>query len=363
MRKIYVFGVDHVIGKLKYFYDFAKFKGVKTTYFTTDNSKISENFSFDGDIVFLKNKFIYFFKILYFLIFKRPSHIELFYDHVLIAFFVAFFCNLFSIPVVSVCRGTEILEWKTHKNIRKIIMKFCLKTSKAVFIKELYMRKVIERHNICDSSKLVDIHNAVSDDFFNTNLFNPDSKNIVFINSFKEWRNIDLLISSFSRVLEVESNLELYLMGSTLNDNNYSPSSNDYEKRLISLVNDLNLKDRVHFIPFQPEPWLNFSDVLLYVLPADIVWLNNSLLEAMAQSIPCIIADVDGAHKILEHKHSGFITSRSVNGLADIIIDAVSNKDELINISKAASIKARDDFSITKAFDLIYLEYIRRVWK
>lgn len=78
MRRILVVGIDHVIGKLLYFYeDMTKRHGLDVFYVTADSSGISSQYVNDAQILIgncLQRGLI----LLRQIIFKRPAHVEIY---------------------------------------------------------------------------------------------------------------------------------------------------------------------------------------------------------------------------------------------------------------------------------------------
>ena len=83
------------------------------------------------------------------------------------------------------------------------------------------------------------------------------------------------------------------------------------------------------------------------MLPADIVYLNFSLLEAMSYGVVPIVSDVDGAREIVDDGVDGFVISHSKGALFNTMVQVLSlSSDKYEEMSRCARQKVIDRFSI-----------------
>jgi glycosyltransferase involved in cell wall biosynthesis len=98
--------------------------------------------------------------------------------------------------------------------------------------------------------------------------------------------------------------------------------------------------------PFQP-PQKYFLKSKFFVLPADIVYLNFALLEAMAHGVVPIVSDVEGARNIVEDGVSGLVAPHSREGLLRAMTRAKHlTKNDYECISANARLRVINQFSI-----------------
>lgn len=108
------------------------------------------------------------------------------------------------------------------------------------------------------------------------------------------------------------------------------------------------------------EPSGLYRRARFFVLPSEIVFCNNALLEAMAHGVVPLVSDVEGARRIVEHGVEGFVFPHSRDGLRDAMRDALRlPAAEYATMSRAAAAKARDAFGIEQWCDRVAQEYAR----
>jgi glycosyltransferase involved in cell wall biosynthesis len=109
------------------------------------------------------------------------------------------------------------------------------------------------------------------------------------------------------------------------------------EAQIRSLVDQLDLQDRVVFAGYQlnvPD-WLSVADV--YAQPSMFDPLPRALLEAMYMGLPVVASDLDTIRQIVTHGESGLVAERkSAAALADAIGYMLDNPDHARAMGDAA---------------------------
>ena len=348
-------GNDQITQKATYYSDMFVRKGYKTVYLSEDRSGLSLDFINRYDLnayIAKKNYIARTFQLLKIFIKYKPVFIELYLSqrpwHLVTYYFVS---RLFGAKIYVWCRG-ELRNYNKHHFLRRIVNKFLLRNVDFVILRELYMKDILRKNDIYPDNVTL-IHNGVPSN--QKTRYKPDSKNLLFLNSFKSFRNLDFLIDSFSIVAKKEPYIKLILVGSTLNSSTYSPSDKDYEILLRNKVKKLKLDERVEFKDFCFDRIKYFDDTFLYVLPADIVFLNYSLLESMSFGIPPLIIKTEGSDYIIDDGVDGFISEKDVNKFSKKIIDFYyKSDDEKINMSNLSMDKIKNKLSIDSQFEKLY---------
>ena len=264
---------------------------------------------------------------------QRPWH--------LIYYFLL--AKLFNAKVIIWCRG-ELRNYYNHHPLRRITNKFLLKNADMILLRELYMKDILVRASIYDAEKTIFFPNAIP--VLDVQEKINQSKNVLFLNSFKSFRNLELIIEAASITKDKYPEIKFNLVGSTFKNKGYSPSSQDYEQRLRDLVNEKNLNQTVNFFPFSSSRFKYLSDAFVFVLPADIVFCNYTLLEAMSQEIPSIVADVEGSDLIVENNKTGFILPRDADSISEGIIKLYENQDLQKKMGMNSRAKIIKDFNV-----------------
>ncbi len=117
----------------------------------------------------------------------------------------------------------------------------------------------------------------------------------------------------------------------------------------------LGLRQRVHFLGFQPNiaPFLDAIDVL--VITSDREGMSGAMLEAMARGIPVISTDVSGAREALEAETSGhppgLVTGSTPPQIASALNSILYDRALLEGMGQAAKDRCRERFSFEAMLD------------
>ena len=207
------------------------------------------------------------------------------------------------------------------------------------------MKKILEEAAIYRKNVTLFFPNAIAiDDVYTKNI--SSSNNVLFLNSFKSFRNIELIIEAAEILNAKYPEIKFYLVGSTLDNKNYSPSKEDYELMLRKMVSDKKLNKVIMFYPFSSDRFKYFEDAFTFVLPADHVFCNYTLLEAMSQRIPPIVANTEGSDLIVDHEVSGLIVDRNCNDIAKGIERLYLDKALIDTMGKKSREKVINDYNV-----------------
>ena len=264
---------------------------------------------------------------------KELSHIELYTGagSFLVAEYIL--SKLFFLPVVVVERGSPLKDLNLHyRGIGYWGRKFVFRYANKVWIRELWM---IDELTKIRKKDYFFLSNAISvSDKYNFS----SAKKIIFswMNSLKKWRNVPWFID-------------------VLNHNDFK-----YTKNILMGIMDSKNKDvasqEKYVVDNKPNNLsvYNFGDPdrfafdsKFFVLPADIVYLNFSLIESMGKGIVPIVSDVDGAREIVDDGINGIVAKHSKEGLEEAMHKAINmTKDEYETMSKNARTNVVDKFSV-----------------
>ena len=102
-----------------------------------------------------------------------------------------------------------------------------------------------------------------------------------------------------------------------------------------------------------------FATIDLYVMPSLAEGLGSSALLAMAHGLPVAASRVGGLPEIVEDGKTGWLfPPASAQDLADVVVHALDNREELKRMGEAAHVKARqfsDDIMISQT-EALYLK-------
>ncbi len=105
---------------------------------------------------------------------------------------------------------------------------------------------------------------------------------------------------------------------------------------------------------FDFKPWTNDTFGILqsydiYVMPSLREGLGISLLEAMAQGLPCVASDIEGIRDVIENGVDGFLVDTADGkAFARAIIDLCQHPDKALQIGEKAFEKVKSYFSVER---------------
>lgn len=122
---------------------------------------------------------------------------------------------------------------------------------------------------------------------------------------------------------------------------------------LKTLANELNVIDRVLFLPYQKNPciFLNFFDV--YVMPSYSEGFGLAMVEAALSDKSIVCSNLPSFHEIFNENEVSFFNLNDMDSLYDAIIRAFNGK---LNYGMLAKKRANEAFTAEKMAEN-YLEY------
>jgi glycosyltransferase involved in cell wall biosynthesis len=364
-RRVLVLGLDHVSDKALYYARELARHGIECHFISFDKTGLSRSFlerhGCAGRIA-SKNIFRHFVEVVRDIRRLRPDHIELFLAvRPWTLLFYVLVCSLSRLPLLAWCRGSEILNWERHHPVRRWVNGLALRRSRVVLLRELYMRDIIERFRVFDLSRSVFFPNSISMERLTTDETRIGTE-VLFLNTLKPWRNPHLIVEAAAIVAAAVPDARFRVVGSTAHLESYSPAPKSLEERFIASIHEAGLEDRFGVFPFTDETTPHWSASAIFLLPADIVFCNFALLEAMREGLVPIVADVEGSDLIVEDGVSGFIVPRDAAAIAEKIRLLLADPDLRARMSQSARERVRRDYDTAeRAIELVRL-YETRLW-
>lgn len=160
-----------------------------------------------------------------------------------------------------------------------------------------------------------------------------DDKVVIHISNFRKVKRIEDVIKTFKKINNhVQSKLLLVGDGPEI--------STAFE-----LVKRLNLQDNVLFLGKQKKVSDLLSIADLKLLMSEQESFGLVLLEAMSCEVPCIGTNVGGIPEVIKHEETGFLVELGdTQRAADYAINLLSNDELLIDFSRNAKKRAREQF-------------------
>lgn len=356
-------GQDQLTHKAYYLSKEMEKLGLRTAFFAADKTGLSdENIKKDKlvakKIVFnpIKNAINYIRLIRKY----KPIHIELYLDVMPwdLVFFV-FYAKLMKIPIISRCRGAEILNWREHRRIVRIANRYALRKSNIVLIRELYMVNYIVNYNIRPMDNVCFFHNHTP---VPPRLEKTYTNELLYLNSLKEFRHPSMMIKIALELIKRQIDFKFVVVGFSGGFMTCF-NTNVEEEKFLRMLKENNLESYFELHEFSNKTFEYYERASIFILPADIVFCNHSLLEAMAhQNVP-IVQRVDGADLIVDDGVSGYLVNNNAKEYADRIEYLLKNKDAMKAIGNNARDRIYEEFDSSKQAQIITEYYAKKLWK
>jgi glycosyltransferase involved in cell wall biosynthesis len=236
---------------------------------------------------------------------KRVDLVEIYPESVITLWFYAL-ARLFGRPVVVIARGMEhrIAEGRI-RGVRLAALGMVYRGASIVVYNELYMRDVLSGLG------------AMRLEFLPNSIVLPPQVDrsgrtgcrFLYLNSMKAFRHPEIAVVAFLRLAQEfpPDTISLRVVG--LRAQQGFEGNSEKERRLWELAR--GFEDRIELLPWTPDiqQHLEWGDV--FVLPADIVFLNYALLEAMGSGMPAIVQRTDGSSLIINDGVEGIVVGSS----------------------------------------------------
>jgi glycosyltransferase involved in cell wall biosynthesis len=110
--------------------------------------------------------------------------------------------------------------------------------------------------------------------------------------------------------------------------------------------------------PYSNDPGSFFKRARFFVLPADVVFANHALLEAMAYGVVPLVSRQQGSELIVDDHVNGFIFQHTTEGMEAAMQEALRLTSQQYDAySLSAARKIRDSFSEKKYSDSLSILY------
>ena len=328
-KKILILGIDTVSHKNTHQLYAGKLLGYKMDVFTNDRLRQSSSFiQLPHTLFFLKPTFFNrFIQIVKYLIRESNNlnHVEI-YPGGRFAYFYLILCKIFRCKVVTVERG-EFVFWKERSRFVRFFLSMLYKKTSLVWYRELYMKKILDDIGV---KKSFFLHNCTDFPKLASNVENKID--FLWVNRIIPQRKVDWVLKYFAE----ENSQRLVILG----DKNKEPFVRDF-------IKTRNLKHISILGYLAPIPYYQKSR--FFLLPADVVFANNALLEAMSYGVVPLVSDVSGSDLIVDHLQSGYIFPHNYQGFKEAIEWAIKlDKASYDKLSQNARLKVEKDFSFEK---------------
>jgi len=174
----------------------------------------------------------------------------------------------------------------------------------------------------------------------------------IFTGRLHPQKNLPLLLDAWVEVAR-RSAANLILVG---------PGSD--RRALMERAEALGIADRVQFVgaAASPADYLRAAD--LFVLPSVAEGMSNSLLEAMASALPCVVSGIGGNTDLIQHGETGLLVpSPTPEAWSTTLLDLIENPAEARRLGQAAFVRIEAEYSLRAVVDryvALYRDLIAR---
>jgi len=370
--KILLIGEEHVRGKVARHYEtLEQQRGVVTHYYLDDRSNITRTTT--QEEFALKARYApdpsrgpaallrywqgfrrYFHEV-------RPDLLEVYTSiHPVALLPMVLYARAHGVPVVVVCRGElHPPDFARQPRLVRASIAQMLRMADLIVCKETYMFEVLDR--LAPRVPRFQWTNAIP--VRPARPLERCENRVLFLNFFKPWRNLELIIRAAPLVRARVPDARFDLVGGSselAGASAFYAELHEYEVGLLRLMDELGVHDFVRILPFTAEVEEHYARAKTYLLPADLVYCNYALLEAMERGIPPIVsADVDPAARlIVDDEANGLVVPRDPAALADAVVRLLQDEPLRRRLGAAARATVERSFDLSKQIDGLVDRYV-----
>lgn len=266
---------------------------------------------------------------------KNIHHIEI-YPNAPFATFYIIAAKVFGIKSIVVERG-DIGDFSSQKIGSKLSMSLCYKLGDVIWYKEPYMKPILEKMT---NRKLVFIHNAA--DFNPSNLDIEPSNFIDFlwVNRLHPMRKAEWVVNAMNEEgMQDKTCTFIGFQDFSTVDPKYLPHD------LVELQHKvLSKKGSNTSIINYTDPVPYYSKARFFVLPAERVFGNNSLLEAMSYGIVPIVTNANQTDQLIQEDYNGILCDYSEKSFIEAMrraTELTDNEYKRLSVNATNTIKER----------------------
>jgi glycosyltransferase involved in cell wall biosynthesis len=264
--------------------------------------------------------------------------------------------------------GMPLLEQAGFKRmVLNFVEKLTYSCATKVYPNSFKLRDIIIKNEYCPPTKLKVLANGSSNgidtSYFDATHFSEDQKSslkqelgikssdfvFIFVGRIVSDKGINELISAFSEIQEIKTDLKLLLVG---------PYEQELDPLKEETLNQINGNKSIIALGYQNEvrPYFAISDCLVF--PSYREGFPNVVMQAGAMGLPCIVSDINGCNEIIEDTKNGYIIPvRDKEAVKETLIRILDNKEEYSKMQQNAREMIVSRFDQKTMWESILQEY------
>ena len=340
VTKTLCLGIAHFIDKNGYQAQVYGRHGERIRYLVTDVTGQTEHFrlKYDADVKIVpENRLGRLWHTLVELLTYRPHNVELYLTGYM-ALPYALLAKITGRNLIVILRG---LEFKSHRTTWYYAL--VLKMSDLIIAKEFYLNEGAIRLKLGYKTHM--LHNCVPDVSGGISPYAGRTIDLLFLNTPRRMRHVLFLVDVVAKLLERNPGLKVTIAGFGVLDEKYNSIELDYQREVLHKIEALGLKDKIELKGFVRNAPELMSASKVFILPADVIYCNYALLEAMSCGCVPVVADGEGARLVVEDGVGGFVRPLSVPAFVDAVESAL-HPEMWERYSQNARRKIDEEYSI-----------------
>jgi glycosyltransferase involved in cell wall biosynthesis len=244
---------------------------------------------------------------------------------------VVLLARRFKLPVITVERG-DIKRYARHDSVTRWSMRTCYRRADIVWFREFYAEKLLRS---IGATQLFFLANAVAPGD-PENADRQPTIDFLWVNRLVPERRVDWFVEVMAR--PEFSHLRSVIAGLKRQQSELISGQQQYVQA--------NCPDNVELMQWT-DPISLYRTSRFFVLPSDLVFCNNSLLEAMSWGVVPLVSDVEGADLIVRDGVNGFRFPHTKEGFHAAVQSALTLAPErYAEMSAQAIATVRSEFSV-----------------
>lgn len=160
---------------------------------------------------------------------------------------------------------------------------------------------------------------------------------VITASRLERQKNLPMMIRAFAQFSKYYPNYTLEVYG-----------RGDDEKELQALIQELSLENKAFLKGYSHNIYAEMNRCSIFALSSNFEGLSNSMLEAMAMGLPCVVTDCPpgGAKEVINNNVNGILVPvGDINAMSDAFCKIANDKTFASKLSSEAA-KVREEYPI-----------------